>query len=342
MEIKNLAKNQIITSYNFARLSNVVYAESVTFEQYKQLKNENTKAIFKSGDQVLYINTRFRLQENDLIFCNSNFIESLFKELYKIENLKNLKIITNQTDRMIDEKLFNTKPKCISEWYSINVNFVHQALIPIPLGLSNDYSRKNILYDNYKNLSVNTDKQPLIYSNFQVNTNFFHRTKVINRLKFNPIVIFDDPNLEINKYIQNLIFYKYIVAPLGNGDDSHRIWETLYAGSVPIVFDSPTFTTLKTLPHIYIDDISQLKNASVINIKSYEKFNFDKLNIEWWIKKIKKNIIISSEMYNFDNSKEFNHIYNNYYKSMKRDSYKKRLKTLIRRILQKTNLNNIL
>ena len=53
MEIKNLTKNQVITSYNFARLSDIVYSELVTVEQYEELKNENTKTIFKSSDQVL-------------------------------------------------------------------------------------------------------------------------------------------------------------------------------------------------------------------------------------------------------------------------------------------------
>ena len=342
MDINNLAKNQVITSYNFARLSDIVYSESVTVGQYEKLKDENTKVISDSNDQVLYLKTHFKLNENDLIFCNSNFITSLFKELDKVDNLKNLKLITNQTDLIIDEKLFNTKPKCISEWYSINVNYFHEALIPIPLGLSNDYSRKNLLYNDYKNLSANNEKQIFIYSNFQVNTNYFHRTRVVNNLKSNPIVIFDNPNLENNKYIQNLMLYKYIVAPLGNGPDSHRIWETLYAGSIPIVFDSPTFTTLNDLPHIYINDISLLKSSSIINKTNYEKFNSEKLNIDWWIKKIRKNNIQSSQHFNFDNTKEFNYIYKNYYKSIKRDSYKKSFKTFIRKILQKTNLKNIL
>ena len=342
MEIKNLAKNQVIKSYNFARLSDFVYSESVTIEQYEKLKNDYTRVVLKSSDQVLYINTQFKLNENDLIFCNSNFIESLFKELNKIDNLQNLKLITNQTDRIIDKKIFNTKPKCISEWYSINVNYDHKDLIPIPLGLANDYSKKNLLYDDYKNLSVNKDKQNFIYSNFQVNTNYFHRTKVINKLKGNPLVVFDNPNLEHNKYIENLMLYKFVVAPLGNGPDSHRIWETLYAGSIPIIFDSPTFTTLRELPHLLIHDISQLKNLSINEKTNDERFNYDKLNIDWWINKIRKNIIQSSENFNVDNTKEFNYIYINYYKSLKKDSYKKRFKTLIRKILQKTNLNSIL
>ena len=32
--------------------------------------------------------------------------------------------------------------------------------------------------------------------------------------------------------------YKYVLCPSGNGVDTHRIWETIYRGSIPIVADS--------------------------------------------------------------------------------------------------------
>ena len=89
-------------------------------------------------------------------------------------------------------------------------------------------------------------------------------------------------------------------------------------------------------------DVSQLKNLSINEKTNDERFNYDKLNIEWWINKIRKNVAQSYETFNFDNTKEFNYIYKNYYKSLQIDSYKKRFKTLIRKLLEKTNLKNLL
>ena len=59
----------------------------------------------------------------------------------------NLKILSLSPIRLISlvtQKLFNQKPNCISEWYSINVDYEDESLIPIPLGLSNYYSPKNL------------------------------------------------------------------------------------------------------------------------------------------------------------------------------------------------------
>ena len=63
------------------------------------------------------------IKENDIIFCNSKFIKDLFHLLNKVNNLKNIKIITHQTDLLVDEAVFKNKPKSVSEWYSINVGF---------------------------------------------------------------------------------------------------------------------------------------------------------------------------------------------------------------------------
>ena len=66
---------------------------------------------------------------------------------------------------MVDEN-FLCKPKCISEWYSINVNYVHEGLTPT-FRLSNDYSRKNLLYDDYQNLTASQEKQNIFIQIFK-------------------------------------------------------------------------------------------------------------------------------------------------------------------------------
>ena len=48
----------------------------------------------------------YRLKSNDIIFCNTNLVTELFKDLRKVKNLKNLTLITNQADDKIDKKLF--------------------------------------------------------------------------------------------------------------------------------------------------------------------------------------------------------------------------------------------
>ena len=62
------------------------------------------------------------LKEND-IFLQFIFCKDLFKILSKVKNLKNLKLITGQTDHNVNKNLFSYKPSCIKDWYSINVDY---------------------------------------------------------------------------------------------------------------------------------------------------------------------------------------------------------------------------
>ena len=69
---------------------------------------------------------KFKLNENDMIFCKTDLFD-LFSTLYNQTGFKNIKLITHQAATpSIDEKLFKLKPKIISKWYSINVEFKHQ------------------------------------------------------------------------------------------------------------------------------------------------------------------------------------------------------------------------
>ena len=51
----------------------------------------------------------------------------------------------------------------------------------------------------------------------------------------------------------------YLLFVLGNGFDSHRIWEALYSDSIPVVFDH-SFSTLDDLPKIKISNLKQLND----------------------------------------------------------------------------------
>ena len=151
MKINNkyISEDDLITSYNVARKCDKVFVEAVTHDQFENIKNEHSKIISKNDILIVYKNTRLEICENDVIFCHSNFIHELFFLLKNIDNLKNIKLVTSQSDVKITKQLFKTKPKCISEWYGINIDYEHEKLFPIPLGIANNYSPKNLTYSNF-------------------------------------------------------------------------------------------------------------------------------------------------------------------------------------------------
>ena len=292
--INDIKENQILSSYNFARNSDVVYTEMISKENFKNLSKENLTIIYETENMIFYKNRKFEIKENDIIFCNAHFIKSLFRQLKNIKELTNIKLITHQTDIPITKKLYDTKPKCISEWYSINIDTKEKNLIPIPLGVSNDYSPKNPKYREFKKIKKIESKDNKIYVNFEINTNRRERFSLYNLYKNKEYFFVENPNLTMTEYLQKLNENLYILCPWGNGYDTHRFWESIYVGSIPITKKHITYDSATLLPNIQVPNYKDIDFERMDNIRlNFEesKFEYEKLTIDWWISKIKENKI---------------------------------------------------
>ena len=156
----------------------------------------------------------------------------LFKELKKVDNLHNLKLITQWSDQAINKESFINKPSSISNWYGIHVNFEHEKLHPIPLGLSGEYSDKNLTPSFFKKNEYDvSEKRNLLYINFQKNTNEAVRMNITKNFEGLDWVKIDQPNLQLNEYLDEIKNSSFVLCPFGNGFDTHRLWEPC-AGSI--------------------------------------------------------------------------------------------------------------
>ena len=61
--------------------------------------------------------------------------------------------------------------------------------------------------------------------------------------------------------------FMYIVSPRGNGESTHRTWQGLYLGTVPIVKRSSIDEALKGLPIHFVDDFSEITVDSVDDLR---------------------------------------------------------------------------
>ena len=85
-----------------------------------------------------------------------------------------------------------------------------------------------------------------------------------------------------------------VLCPIGNGVDTHRLWETLYCNRVPITIqigDYKIYELYKQLPIILLQDIKQLLDKNFL-IEEYDKCLSKKwdrslLNAQTWISNIK-------------------------------------------------------
>ena len=318
-------ENSILTSYNFARLSNFIYAEELTFEQYELQKKEDD-VIVHNDHRIVYINPNVKLKENDVIFCNSHFVKYLFRDL-KSCNLKNLKLITHQSDIPINRNLYSKKPDCISNWYGINIEHQDLNLIPIPIGLSNYYSPKNLFYKDFKNKNLTlNDKLNEIYVNFNVSTNRKVREKLLKSLENKDSFYIERENKDLVGYLDSLIRYKYVLCPEGNGIDTHRFWETIYAGSIPVSKKHITLKTSEGLPVVLIEDYKNLSFEEILNqTPKLTHYTFEKLTIQYWDKLITSENIHSLETFNYSekNIRTKGNIFNYKFKIYSYSYYKK-------------------
>jgi hypothetical protein len=60
-------------------------------------------------------------------------------------------------------------------------------------------------------------------------------------------------------YFDALGKYAFVAAPAGHGIDTHRVWDSLYAGAVPIVASSGLDSLYRSLPVIILPDWDVLR-----------------------------------------------------------------------------------
>ena len=243
---------------------------------------------------------RFRRIGNERIDENIVFMYADTHDLkVAITNIENQKdkqfiLITHNSDDPITETYI---PENLLRWFGTNVEFKHPKITPIPIGLENEHwhPQKRSILKIYKNkiASSNNERKIKAFSQFNQATFPIERSQILRNI--NSGLIYSDYFRGINGqdfylYCNNLIQYAFCICPRGNGVDTHRIWESLYLGCIPIVKRHHTHTFEEDLPILFIDnwtDITQDFLQEKINTIDYSLFNSPLLTMTYWEEKIK-------------------------------------------------------
>lgn len=256
--------------------------------------------------KFFYINKLSQLHNGKTIFfCKTDYILEDFNIISKLNN--NVIFITGNSDYSINDDITNLAPKNIIKWYAQNALSYNEILEPIPIGLENRFpsSREGHgigYYDRVKNKEdilqkINTNNQPnkFIYANFNINTNINYRYKIKEICLNTPFITWQEPNLLLDTFYSQIIDHKMVLCPIGNGVDTHRLWETLYSNRIPIIIkigNYKIYELYKKLPIIILDNILELKNLDLIMSKYYQAINKDTnhnmLYIDYWFAEIQK------------------------------------------------------
>jgi hypothetical protein len=84
--------------------------------------------------------------------------------------------------------------------------------------------------------------------------------------------------------------YAFVLSPAGNGPDTHRLWEALVLGCIPIVRRNFLSQFLSDLPVIVVEDwreiTAEFLERSFADMWA-RRFNFGKLYLEYWRRAIR-------------------------------------------------------
>lgn len=127
------------------------------------------------------------------------------------------------------------------------------------------------------------------------NTNSSRREQ-IHELKRNNIFVVTQKPLSRKHYFEKTSNYRFILCLEGNGFDTHRVWETLYQNSFPVIQNSAWAENLKNLglPILFVDDLNSLDSAILhqhyTRYSDFNARNWDCLWIPFWEKKFSERV----------------------------------------------------
>lgn len=193
---------------------------------------DNPKIVFVYGHRLATFSQKIHHFKNEFVLITHNADVNLSED-----NNDVMKIL--ESDKLLG-------------WWGQNLCFVHEKMHPVPIGIANSMWEHGNVEDLQKP-SLLTRSEPM-YLNFNEYTNPIKRRPCLNALSnygIQPMVNFKD-------HIQRLAGYATCACPEGNGVDTHRLWESLYTGCMPVVIRSPFIDTLmyytnNRLPLIILD-----------------------------------------------------------------------------------------
>jgi hypothetical protein len=199
----------------------------------------------------IFIKRLHRGQDYVLIFMH-NFYNILSE---------GISIISHCSDHGIYEKDMVLDLPKIKNWYGINCHVRNQKVVPLPIGMTTCNKRHGDMGLLQKVIDKKCEKKRLLYVNCDIRSNPGLRKPIVDLMKSKGYsTIVGEKPLDQEEYWTQLASSKFVISPPGNGVDCHRIWESIYLGTIPVVAKSPVFKTFSHLPILFIDDWNEVSD----------------------------------------------------------------------------------
>ena len=270
---------------------------------FRTIYRSSTSYPYLSGDafaSVVDLVVDFRLISNRrllahkistsrTVFCPSHLVDEL---IILAENSLCVDIlIVGNGDRNFDSRIiWHSK---FARYYFLQNSYIsdNHRIFTLPIGLENKRLGVNGLIK-FNSSPTKVLESPILVGPFSPTAQL--RSELSNGVfsRFNDFDVYEN-RLNLADYSKALHSHKYVLCPEGNGVDTHRLWEALYAGSVPIVSRNSWSDSLVTLgfPLIQTDSWAPMDILNEISRSQFDTINPQEIRQLWipyWQEKFTK------------------------------------------------------
>jgi Exostosin family len=221
--------------------------------------------------------------------------------LHRVENANVW--VSGHGDIGISGEVFRKFDGRFQEWWSVNVAHVDPRLHCLPLGITNP-TRESWMHPIYSDVGAmlevaqtTPERTGLIYMNFDRETHT-DRKRIWDMFSGKDWVTKGVKLITAparREYLAALRRHKFCLAPRGNGIDTHRLWESLYMGCIPVVGrDVLVEEFAHDLPILVVDrweDVTPEFLEEAWERMSAAEWNMDAMRIGYWLGKLRRAIL---------------------------------------------------
>jgi hypothetical protein len=204
-----------------------------------------------------------RFQGGDVVFCKIDEVLRLFEQLRLTR--KRIILVTGEGDLPCDAFRQSFLPTNVAHWFATNVTCAHSRVTATPLGLGSPLSSITLKENEIAAArGAGVQRDQWLYVNFRPETNpgqrqgpYEHFEKMAS---FSDWIRFERPSEKggNKNFLEALVRHYFVLCPPGNGVDTHRMWEVLLAGAVPVVKRSQAMESFSNLPILFVDDFREV------------------------------------------------------------------------------------
>jgi hypothetical protein len=259
--------SELITGERLQALAEVSLMSRETREFHRGVERyARRRIVYERGMEELDAHSLGLLSGARSIFVYTHDVDAFIEHVWPRLGGENRVIVSHNSDHEISARhadWLDTTDTPPARWFAQNVTVTHPRLEPIPIGISNSmwpHGKLRALAREMRRQRRH-ERSGLIYLGFNTATHPAREAVAgVLRESFPGAPLDPAPALPWPRYLALLGLHRFAACPRGNGIDTHRVWEALYLGVVPVVERSPSVEhfAAQGLPMVVVDGWSEV------------------------------------------------------------------------------------